>query len=77
MKSSNLPRISQLHQAAKSNPQLSPPPTQSTLSQSLEQRRRLKAAEYSSKDPIQSNVKTRGEILERRIAQLQQKSHDQ
>jgi len=85
MKPSNLPRIFQLRPAARPNQQpsarpnqqTSTNPTQSTLNQTIEQRRRLKAAEYSSKDPVQSNVKTRGEILERRIAQLQQQNQDQ
>lgn len=77
MKPSNLPRITQSGPAAKQSQHSSTNLTQSTLNQSIEQRRRLKAAEYSSKDPVQSNVKTRGEILERRIAQLQQKNRDQ
>ncbi|KUK79697.1 MAG: hypothetical protein XD95_0202 [Microgenomates bacterium 39_7] len=76
MKPSNLPRITT---ARPSNKPIQPPSarvTQSTLNRSIDQRRRLKAAEYSSKDPVQTNVKTRGEILERRIAQLQQENRN-
>lgn len=45
---------------------------QQSLTQTIEQRRRLRAAEYSTKNPIQDNAKQRGQLLERRIGQLQQ-----
>ncbi len=45
---------------------------QQSLAQTIDQRRRFKAAEYSTKNPIQDHVKERGELLERRIGHLQQ-----
>lgn len=46
---------------------------QSSLNQAISQRRKLKAAEYATSDPIQSHIKKRGELIGRRIGQLQSK----
>ena len=44
---------------------------ESSLNQAINQRRKLKAAEHVTNDPIQSHVKKRGEMVGRRIGQLQ------
>ena len=45
----------------------------SNLNQAVAQRRKLKAAEHATSDPIQSHIKKRGEMVGRRIRQLQSK----
>ncbi len=45
--------------------------------QAIRERQRLKAAEYSSKDPIRSHVKQRGDLVSRRIAHFQRKNPNQ
>jgi hypothetical protein len=47
---------------------------QSILDQTIAQRQVYKAMETAAPDPVQSHAKQKGELLERRIVQLQQKS---
>jgi|GEM_PF-6840948 len=69
MKFSNIPLNLKQSQTSSTN-SAAPNPYQSSLNQAIEQRRRLKATEYSSADPIQTHARQRGELLERRINQL-------
>ncbi len=74
MKYSNVPF--NLKQSSSQTSAPSSNPYQNTLNQAVEQRRRLKAMEYSSADPVQSHARERGELLERRINQLVNDSKD-
>lgn len=74
MKYSNVPLNLKQNSSQASKP--SPNPYQNSLNQAIEQRRRLKAVEYSSADPVQSHAKQRGELLERRINQLVNNAKD-
>ncbi len=75
MKFSNIPlNLKQSQSSASTAPSTNP--YQNTLNQTIEQRRRLKATEYSSVDPIQAHAKQRGELLERRINQLVSNNKD-
>ncbi len=44
----------------------------SQLQRSIKERQRLKTAEYGAKDPIKKHLKNRGNLVSRRIANLQQ-----
>ncbi len=44
------------------------------LQQAIRERQKLKAAEYSTKDPLRSHIKQRGDLVGRRIAQFQRKN---
>jgi len=44
-----------------------------SFDKTVQERQRLKAVEYSSKDPIKTTVKQRGELLARRLEQMQNK----
>ena len=64
-----------------SNPKTSRNPSSSVLErqlgQSIQERRRLKAAEYSADDPVKTNAKRRGDLVGRRISHLQSKLENQ
>lgn len=76
MKFSNTSFTHQKQIVSKQSPSVLPTSSshQSLLNQTIDQRRRLKAAEYSSADPVKSHAQQRGELLERRISQLQQQT---
>ncbi|MBD3250292.1 MAG: hypothetical protein GF381_01855 [Candidatus Pacebacteria bacterium] len=42
--------------------------------QTINQRRRLKAAEYAATEPVKNHLKRKGEMVERRIDQLRSKT---
>ncbi|MFZ5376641.1 MAG: hypothetical protein ACOZAN_03170 [Patescibacteria group bacterium] len=48
---------------------------QSQLNQAVVERRKLAAAEFVNPDPLKSNFRQRGEILARKIADLQAKAN--
>ncbi len=63
------------------NPKSSHSPNSSVLQrqldQSIQERRKLKAAEYSADDPVKTHAKKRGDLLGRRISHLQSKLENQ
>ncbi len=44
------------------------------LRQAIRERQRLKAAEYTARDPVKTHLKQRGELVGRRIAHYQRKN---
>jgi len=46
---------------------------QHQLQQSIQERRRLRAAEYCAEKPVKGHLQSRGELVGRRIADLQSK----
>jgi len=46
---------------------------QKSFDHAVQERQKLKAAEYSAQDPVKSLMKQRGELLSRRIEQMQNK----